>query len=776
MSMKLYCRGAIGLDVGDGEIMYMPAGVQEITPSQRGRSVRVSVLVDRGAVDALNAQREALEARGTKPYFDFNHDDQGASFWVKDFVWRDFPQPGIYARGEFTDSGLRAVTGKDYRQFSPVFHVDDTKKRPARIVCQKFAKPNMGGLVNDPAFKEILPLWAKAAGAHSSDLNQNETKQDKTNMKKEELAVLQAKIKQMETQLSELQARESALKAKNQSDDLVAEQIKAKQAELKAAQMEVNFEEVKARAEALEASEKSRREQSAQDAVNAAIERGAIAAKDEATQKHWLKIITEDPEASALLAKVGNTTPVNGGRLTGSEKVSVTKESPNATMKAYAALVARNAAIPVSNETTREKDSLARAAATLYAKDIAGDVTIESMTPQDALHAADNSDASIGLLSGTLVLQEALNKLAYEYDILNLISTDFSSAIGLKNQTETTRLVLASSVQTHDDTLDTDGRPKGWTQASPAQTVDVPVTLNTHVGVPIVFGQHLLSSTMRNLFAEQSDLALNALGGYVMNSLLNLVTAANFNAYAGNSAAAGATTDGSTTITVTSTANMYPGQEISGDGIPTGTYVRSVTNATTAVLTRAATATDTGKTFTLNGGKVPTTHATYVKASSAFDLSCLGELSAAMSTRQVPANGRFCILNPTYYSALTTDSDLNPFFLATRSPETITGRALPELQTFKMAEAPYFPSTSNRVGFAGHKASLLLKTRLPVDFVSASGAQAPGKVSTVTAINGLTVALIEYIDLQRNYAEWRPEVLFGVAKGDTRCGIVLTSA
>jgi hypothetical protein len=170
------CRAAYSAPAtATAEVMYMPAGLQTITPSQGGRGVTVQVRVDRAGAEALEAQRAALESRGKRPYFDFNHEDGEASFWPTLFFWKDGSnsqpsslnaQPaGIYARGEWSDLGQQAIAGKRYRQFSPVFFVDDVRAKPARIVCREDAKPNMGGLVNDPAFHTILPFWAKDAGA-----------------------------------------------------------------------------------------------------------------------------------------------------------------------------------------------------------------------------------------------------------------------------------------------------------------------------------------------------------------------------------------------------------------------------------------------------------------------------------------------------------------------------------------------------------------------------------------------------------------------------------
>lgn len=458
--------------------------------------------------------------------------------------------------------------------------------------------------------------------------------------------------------------------------------------------------------------------------------------------------------------------------------VILLNESPSSIMAGYSRVIAKNAAIPLNHATYKEKSRLAREAAAIYAKDIRDNQEIASMPMEDAIKAADYSDptGNVGLLSGTLAIQRALDLFQYEYPILSQISDDFSDAPGLLNQTETTRIIIKPAVQTRSTGVDSAGRPLGWNTVSAAQTVDVPVTLSAHVGVPIVFGQNILGSTIRNLFAEQAPQALYALGGYAVNMLTALMTPANFNAYSGSTVGTGVTTSGSTTITCASTATMFPGQQISGTGIPTGTVVASITNGTTAVLTQAATATGSALTFTLNNGQVPTTYATYIKALPSFAMASLSDIKSAFDALEVPMRNRFALLNASYYGKLAQDSSFNTFWAAMQAPDVIGKGNLPTLQGITPINAPYFPTSSNRTGFAGHKSSLILKSRLPSDMLQATDGHAPGSVTTVTGPGGLSVMLVQYVSLREGYAEWRPEVLLGAAVGDRRGGLVITSA
>jgi hypothetical protein len=592
-------------------------------------------------------------------------------------------------------------------------------------------------------------------------------------MDEQQLAALNNRIQSLETDLG-------SLKAKAGTDN--ASEIRAKEAELKAARAEIAADASRKELDALKAKSQqqadaitARNKADAESAMKRAVERGAIAAKDATAQAALVAKATEDPAfLSVIDAMQGN--PALGGRITSGSSVRVTAEAPNTVMKEYAAILARNAAIKLSHETHKEKGKLALEAAALFAREINDNAVIIGMPLDEAIRAADNPNVSVGLLSGTLVMQRALPLLQYEFPILGQITSDFSDEPGLYGQTQSTRIVLKPAVQTRSTSVDSAGRPVGWNTVSPAQMVDVPVTLDEHVGVPVVFGQNILGSTVRNLFGEIAPQAIYALGEYAVNKLANLFTAGNYNAYAGNSATTGATTNGSATITVASTANMYPGQEISGTGIPSKTYVASVTNATTAVLTQAATATGSSLTFTLNGGRVPTTYATYVKALANFTMAALSDIKAAMTTNMVPQDGRFALLNSSYWAKLSQDSNFNTFFAALKKPEIITDGALPKLQGFNPMEAGWFPTANNLVGFAGHRASAILKTRLPNDVVSAVDAQAPGSVTTVSAPGGISVLLVQYVSLREGYAEWRPEVMLGAAVGDRRAGLCITSA
>ncbi|MEI7912718.1 MAG: phage protease, partial [Verrucomicrobiota bacterium] len=756
------------------EMMYMPGGLQTITPFAGGIDQPITVQVDVAGAFALQSQLTALKAKGKSPYFDFEHADGGASFWPSEFFWSTAPAPGIYVKGEWTTPGKEGVEGKTWRQFSPVFHVDNKRANPSHIVCNPNAKPNMGGLVNDPAFANLSPLWAKNAGgaepAHNTDT---------TDMDPKQLEALQAKNTELTNEIARLNGEQAAIKAKGENTEFIAAKIELKESQLRETALSLANAALQAKNSTAEAELLANRQANAKAVVQIAVERGAIAAKDADTIAQWEKDITADQSRSALLAKMLGAVALGSGRLTSSNHstVSVTAEAPNAIIKEYAAIVAKNSAIPLSLQTSVEKGKLAREAAAVFAKDIAPNRILDGMSMDDAIKAADFSDSAgqVGLLSGTLVIQRSLSLMQYKYPLLSKVTSDFSDAPGLLNQTENTRIILAPAVQTYSTTLGTDGRPAGWSTASPAQAVDVPITLDTYYGIPIVFGIDRLASTMRDLFGEVAPMALYALGGAFVNKLTALMTAANFNAYKGITDTGGATTNLSATIVVTDSTLCYPGQFISGTGIPANSFVKSITDATHVVLSAKASATGSSLTLTLGTGKVPTTYTTYAKALADFSSASYADLKAVFSNNEVPQDDRWAMLNSSYYGKLSQDPIFN-FYAAMQNPTMLTKGILPEVQGFESIDSPFFPTANYGVGFAGHKAGLVIKTRLPQQLSQSFAAAAPGSVTTVTDPNtGISVSLVQFWNLMTNAYEWRPEVMVGAAVGDRRGGMLLTS-
>ena|SRR5215471_1819902 len=520
------CRAAVNLDrVSRNEIVFLPIGVHAITPVSGGIGKPIRVLVDAETAGAIEKQRAQIEARTDKRvYFDFNHEDGRASFWPLSFHWR--ASEGVVAKGEWSESGRKAVEGKDFRAFSPVFHVDDKRRDPSRVVCCETASPNMGGLVNDPAFS-ALPLWAKNAGNNEPEPDkQKKEKEDK--MKDEENAALRAKNEELQKKVDELTARVAA----SPDDDSAKNKLAAAEAELKAAALEIETAELKAKSNALAEQIHKRQKEDADAAVKAAVLDGRIMAKDIRTQEDWRVRITTDPDAKKLLDAIPRTKGNLAGRMTSSaiaassSSVSITGEDPGSIYARMARVLSDSA------KTTNREDKvrLGEEFSAIYAatfkdseknRDLRNRLVGAKLRDMDeAIKAADVTDANLGTIAGTLVTQRTLELLKFVFPSLTRFTTDFSDQPATFNQTVMTRIVTVPTVVSYSTAT-------GWADTN-AQTTDVSIVINNHRGVPITFNENLLASTMRRLFDEFAEASAYALGKDLVDKLYANFTDANY--------------------------------------------------------------------------------------------------------------------------------------------------------------------------------------------------------------------------------------------------------
>lgn len=729
------------------EFMFMPAGVHELSVRQGGVHIDIAVDVKKAAAEALNEQLQAVNGRSAhRAFLDFDHKHGAASAWVKKFVWRDGPAPGVYVQVEWSKAGREAIEGKTYRAFSPAFHTNaqpKLKKRggvpyfeiesgapgspenPAEIMANPGARLWFGGLVNDPAFSDILPLTAKkshdlpaAAAAGAVETQTNGAAAPPTKMKtleqiQAEKAALEARNTQLETRISELEAKHDA---QSQAD------LKIAQAEKEALEARLENANLMERNAALEAAETSRKEQAADAAVEAMKNNGQIAMLDKEMAASYRAKFIADPTLIPLVVKRGSgqgaleagRTTRNTGAVLGYGDV---REAPIAVMKALAGLVKQQQGIRgMGAVECQQRGKLALEAAAIYDKEFLSTILDKDGIPKIHSHymglpleAATDAD-SLGTLSGTLVTQRALQLFKYKLPLFTRIVTDFSAEPAVKGQTVSTRKVTVPSVQTYDTTLGSDGRPAGWGTASAATTVDANTSLDELVGVPIPLSMSTLASTNRNLFAETAPAAMYALAKYFIDKIYGKCTSANFNAYAAVAA------------------------------------------------------------------KVPTAYATYGVGLVDFARSHITKIGAAFDFNEVPDEDRFVVLNPEYYAKGTNDPSLVTFFAGQQNPEIVRQGVLPRLNDFEMIKAGNFPTSNNRVGFAGQKNSLIALTRLPSDYTTALPGASNGTVTQVTdAETGLTMLLIQYVNHQKGYAEWLICVLLGADVGDKRGGLVITS-
>jgi phage I-like protein len=274
-----YAFGFSG-DAVPTEIMYMPAGKSTILPTVNGEPKQITVEVDASTAEVLQDNLEDLLAENVRPFIDFDHGLDGrtaAAAIPKQFKWIE--GKGVYLELEWTRGGQQAVEGKDYSYFSPSFLVSEDGK--------PLGLPDtgaIGALTNNPAFREIQRIAASRSSGTSAEPNDDKT------------IVMSAKIKQALVDHGLLNAEDL-----DKGDDEIVPRLKKKlksmtdesdSAKAKAAKADEEAQEAKS---ALAEVQKT----SAETVVNAAVDEGKIAPKDEETKAFYIKSFLSDPKGTA---------------------------------------------------------------------------------------------------------------------------------------------------------------------------------------------------------------------------------------------------------------------------------------------------------------------------------------------------------------------------------------------------------------------------------------------------------------------------------------------
>lgn len=497
-------------------IQWMPGGVHEIVASQGGKAVRRRVLVDPGtAAAAQQSLRRHMAAGRQRPYLDFDHAGSQAAAWVQAFAWREEPEPGVYVEVEWSEPGREAVEGRAYRAFSPSFFVDSGD--PSRVTALPFV---MGGLVNDPAFRAIQPLWARSGASNpisssSSTMNKRNrlialltaisaAQQERATLAaktgEDHAAAIQAKDAEINAKLVEARNLQQEIDAEQGSADAGGLKVEIADATAALQAKDTQIAELQAKLATEEQERQKRAKADAEAAVKAAVERGAIPAADTELQAKWKARLTADPASVELLAAIKGAPALTAGRMTSGNpaqgKVQVTREDSVTVLKAYA----------------EERDPLRRGV--LFGREIRARMEAGESLP---IEAATNT---LGTLAADLVAQRALDLLVLQFPMLRAISTDFSAEPVKYGKKLTTRIVSIPSVGTYHTT-------NGYVSQD-TTTTDVDVTIDSHKFVQHEFGANELSGTTRNLFGEQAPAMAYALGKDLVDALYALILAANY--------------------------------------------------------------------------------------------------------------------------------------------------------------------------------------------------------------------------------------------------------
>lgn len=166
-----------------GRVMFAPGGVHHIHAGiGAGGSASVTLRITPETAAVLNASL-ALNNHLHKPqrtFFDREHEGKEALAWPISFEWSETPEPGVYTTVEYSSLGRYFVEGRVFRAISPQIHTDadlpkrgsvqakqhydvtagrrGSKESPAMITALDF--PFGGTFTNNPAFRQILPLWS----------------------------------------------------------------------------------------------------------------------------------------------------------------------------------------------------------------------------------------------------------------------------------------------------------------------------------------------------------------------------------------------------------------------------------------------------------------------------------------------------------------------------------------------------------------------------------------------------------------------------------------
>jgi hypothetical protein len=248
------------------EVVYLPEGVHDITPTVNGKpqriTVRIPAEIGESIAAALQASLSERQKANVRPWFDFEHKQGKASAIPKSF--RYAKGKGVMASVEWTGAGKEALEGKDFSYLSPTFVVDSNG-----IPSGLPERGPLAALVNEPAFRDIPRIAAQDAGIENQPIN---------TMSKLIYAALalNAAAENAET--------EAVRKIETMSDDVAAKKKRIMELEAELSSLKNDYDKMKT-----EAADATKARHTA--LVEAAITTGKIAPKDEDTKTQTLELL-----------------------------------------------------------------------------------------------------------------------------------------------------------------------------------------------------------------------------------------------------------------------------------------------------------------------------------------------------------------------------------------------------------------------------------------------------------------------------------------------------
>ena len=146
------------------DIQWMPPGYQEPQCFVGGKPRVLKFTCKAAHAERLNAQLQSFLAKansghGDKPLTDYNHEDGAASSRPSRIYWGgdDAKKGGIRLVGKWTAKARDGIRDGEWDRFSPEWQFDPSTFEPVSI------SPNLGGLVNRAAFKNIASVTARSS-------------------------------------------------------------------------------------------------------------------------------------------------------------------------------------------------------------------------------------------------------------------------------------------------------------------------------------------------------------------------------------------------------------------------------------------------------------------------------------------------------------------------------------------------------------------------------------------------------------------------------------
>ena len=279
--MLIHASFSQSVSLDGSSMVYIPEGINEITPSVNGKPKRITVKVPADKGEAIaKALQASFDARNkvnpVRAIFDFDHKDTGPAAAIPKRFFYEKGQ-GIMVERELTGSGKKAIESKDYSYFSPTFLIDENGT-PVGVP----ERGPLGALVNDPAFRNIPCIAAKEAHTETNPTNITMS-----------LLVTCGLLSEAEgakdNAVTLAQQRVTAMRADTQKIEALNTQV---------TDLTTERDDLKQKLEAAQASITKAKEDSAKTLITAAIADGRIAAKDEDTQKFWQDCIINQGDSA----------------------------------------------------------------------------------------------------------------------------------------------------------------------------------------------------------------------------------------------------------------------------------------------------------------------------------------------------------------------------------------------------------------------------------------------------------------------------------------------